>query len=316
MTSYPLSSVCARMIIKNTFDAKNSIMASFGNGRLGNQMCNFASQYALYKDFQILSYLGDFSYNILQNAFNLPRQKDKYAKSEFYHWKTQCVDPRILKWVYISNTELMYNRKSVVSQYKYSHYIKLPPYVCDIKGFIPYIKELRGNIFRFKPKDMEKADKIFQKLMTKISLKNVVLISIHIRMGDMENHLTTVFNISTPSRSYFTMAMQYMREKFGKDIVFVAFSDNISRAKPLLFTTDHNQHNIRFPVFDVTRRKPYVILRLLSLCKHSILTYSTFGLWGALLEMNQGETILPKEIKDPDIGNYVSNANIVDWHFI
>ena len=44
-----------------------------------------------------------------------------------------------LYWVHISNYDLMLRRNEVISPYKYSWKIKIEPYVCDVKGALPYI---------------------------------------------------------------------------------------------------------------------------------------------------------------------------------
>ena len=56
-------------------------------------------------------------------------------------------------------------------------------------------------------------------------------------------------------------------------------------------------------------------MALLSLADHSITTYGTFGMWGALLS-GRGETLLPNDMKDTDVGMAIKRANIPQWTFI
>ena len=56
-----------KLNIKSISDISN--VASFGNGRLGNQMCNFASQYSLFREFGMPSYLTEYSFDLLKNTF-------------------------------------------------------------------------------------------------------------------------------------------------------------------------------------------------------------------------------------------------------
>ena len=63
---------CKRMMVSKN-SSQSSVLANFGNGRLGNQMCNFASQYALHKEYEVLSYFSKSSLNILKDAFQLPK---------------------------------------------------------------------------------------------------------------------------------------------------------------------------------------------------------------------------------------------------
>ena len=51
---------------------------------------------------------------------------------------------------------------------------------------------------------------------------------------------------------------------------------------------------------------------LLSLADHSILTYGTYGMWGALLAKG-GETIMSKDFLRTDIGTQIAAANLTNW---
>ena len=56
-------------------------------------------------------------------------------------------------------------------------------------------------------------------------------------------------------------------------------------------------------------------MALLSLADHSIMSYGSFGMWGALLA-NGGETVLPKDIIKSDIGTAIKRAELPNWTFI
>ena len=210
--------------------------------------------------------------------------------------------------------QLMHNqkRKYIFDKLNLSHYIRLEAYVCDMKGFVPYLGELRTNMFRFKQNDMNHAKKILSKIkrMAEPQTKSV-FVSIHIRLEDMGKHLT-IFNVSLASSNYFMNSMRYMTDKYGSNVIFAVFSDDIVSSRRLLHASDGpNKFNIAFPSFGMdSSRTSSITLALLSLADHSILTYSTFGLWGALLRKSDGEMIMPKETKPTDLGVYASNANI------
>ena len=57
-------------------------------------------------------------------------------------------------------------------------------------------------------------------------------------------------------------------------------------------------------------------MALLSLADHSILSYGTFGQWGALLA-GRGEVVIAKEFFDTIPGGHIKNAisrhNITNW---
>ena len=60
-------------------------------------------------------------------------------------------------------------------------------------------------------------------------------------------------------------------------------------------------------------------MALLSLSDHSIISYGTFGMWGALLA-NRGETIMSQDFIKTDVGTKINEAmktyNMSNWTFI
>ena len=101
-----------------------------------------------------------------------------------------------------------------------------------------------------------------------------------------------------------------MQRTFGKFFIFFAFSDDTQKAKETLLTAANEKFTIIFAVFEEKNSSSSTFLALLSLSQGSILTYSIFGLWGALLRNTTSDIILPIEIANTDIGTYVSSANI------
>ena len=61
-------------------------------------------------------------------------------------------------------------------------------------------------------------------------------------------------------------------------------------------------------------------LALLSLSNHSILTYGTFSMWGALFSQsnnnNNGEVLMPQNYAFTDIGSRINMTNIPRWKFL
>ena len=65
---------------------QRSIVASFGDGRLGNQMANFASCYAIMKEYGMYHYINAMQLEILRKVFELPELLDA-DNAPYYLWK-------------------------------------------------------------------------------------------------------------------------------------------------------------------------------------------------------------------------------------
>ena len=297
----------ARKNINNLNDLKFSKVASFGNGRLGNQLCNFASQLTLFSEYGTPCYLSEYSLRLLQNTFIMKRLNDKKDKVPFSVVNEGNIDQ--LSWIHVSNYNLMYNRSEVLNQFKYSWFIKLDPYVCDIKGFFPHLEEIRKTYLQFQPKVKREAKRILQDLQ-RTRHKNTKYISIHIRMTDIEHHLKKLFGLSMTSKEYFTNAIMLARQKVESNVTFLVFSDDIEKASKLIFSEKTKDFDIEFPLVDGGSPTTRITLAILSLSEGSILTYSTFGLWGALLRKKQNNIFMPREIIETDIGKYVVNSDL------
>jgi len=55
-------------------------------------------------------------------------------------------------------------------------------------------------------------------------------------------------------------------------------------------------------------------LALLSLANHSIITYGTFGMWGALLA--GGDCLMPLSDKDFYVNKQIIRANLTGWEMM
>ena len=84
-TSYPETLNCKRMNLK-LHDQQRSIVASLGNGRLGNQMANFASCYAVMKEYGFYPYLNRMQLETLETVFVLPELVE-LDNASYYLWE-------------------------------------------------------------------------------------------------------------------------------------------------------------------------------------------------------------------------------------
>jgi hypothetical protein len=76
---------CKRMNL-HLADPQRSVVASLGNGRLGNQMGNFASCYAVMRDYRMYPYLNTMQLKLLENVFVLPELVES-DDAPYYMWE-------------------------------------------------------------------------------------------------------------------------------------------------------------------------------------------------------------------------------------
>ena len=71
---------------------QRSIVASLGNGRLGNQLSNFASCYAIWKKYGMYHHLNSMQLNLIENVFELPKFEEEDNNAPYYLWNAgKCI---------------------------------------------------------------------------------------------------------------------------------------------------------------------------------------------------------------------------------
>ena len=120
----------------------------------------------------------------------------------------------------VSEGELINDRQRL-QLLKYDKYVGLGPYINDVKGYSPYVEELKDSIFLFKKEDTKTATAIFQSIKNtyratkKLPLTtNITMVSIHVRLTDFAYHLRVLFNMTFVSNKFLTDAMGYYADKY------------------------------------------------------------------------------------------------------
>lgn len=121
-------------------------------------------------------------------------------------------------------------------------------------------------------------------------IKNTNAVSLHIRRCDYVTNEKTNQHHGVCSLSYYQEAIKELTKKIYNPHFFV-FSDNIIWAKQNL--------RIAFPITFVSQKNPdieYEELIMMSLCKHHIISNSSFSWWGAWLCKNKEKIVFaPKK---------------------
>ena len=124
-------------------------------------------------------------------------------------------------------------------------------------------------------------------------IKSHESVAIHVRRGDMLR-----FNSRYYITGYFKRAVKYIKDKI-QNPVFVFFcdpkSDEYCRKNLNIFFLNP-QDTIHFVNWN-TGEESYRDMQLMSLCKHNIITNSSFGWWGAYLNENPNKITISPEIE-------------------
>ncbi|XP_071130367.1 galactoside alpha-(1,2)-fucosyltransferase 1-like isoform X2 [Mytilus edulis] len=147
--------------------------------------------------------------------------------------------------------------------------IRLGQYLQSWKYFYDFRSQLKKQ-FTFRDHLLQEAkSKIVQtvKRFNRGSTRDVTLVGVHVRRGDMVNHKFG-YNIATPE--YLTKAVQYFQSKY-KNVVFIISSQDIPWTKANM----PNNTNVEY----LTSPKREIIVATLTLCNHTITTVGSFSWW-------------------------------------
>ncbi|XP_069495054.1 galactoside alpha-(1,2)-fucosyltransferase 2-like isoform X2 [Ambystoma mexicanum] len=234
-------------------------------GRLGNQMSEYATLFALAKMNGRQAYILPRMFNILAPLFkiNLPVLPDAVAKS--------------IKW---RNYPL---RLRMSDEYKHieGQYVKFTGYPVSYTYFF-HIKDEIHNEFMFHSAIREDAYGSLLKL--KGQRQNATYIGVHIRRGDYAAYMSRRWNGVIAGKGYVEKAIGYFRKKYPEP-VFVVVSNDMQWCKKNI---DASRGDVYFSG-DGIESSPERDFALLSHCNHSIMTLGTFGIWSSYLA--GGETI-------------------------
>lgn len=129
--------------------------------------------------------------------------------------------------------------------------------------------------FTFQDSIVEGKNKLLNTLLKKqnvTSRKNVTLIGVHVRRGDLVNHR---FGYNVASSDYLKKAVNYFLSKGLKNIVFIVCSNDIK------WTREHMPNGIRSEYS--TGNSAEFDMALLGSCDHMLSTVGTFSWWAGWL---------------------------------
>ncbi|XP_063443152.1 galactoside alpha-(1,2)-fucosyltransferase 1-like [Mytilus trossulus] len=124
--------------------------------------------------------------------------------------------------------------------------------------------------FTFRDRIRQEAENNINQIIKRLdirSARNITLVGVHIRRGDMVNH-GLGFNVATSQ--YLTKAMHYFNSKY-QNVKFIISSLDVPWTKANI----PNNTNIIYTSYP----KREIVVATLALCNHTITTVGSFGWW-------------------------------------
>lgn len=278
-------------------------------GGLGNQMFQYAFQLAMTNKYQNTQVLSDLSH------YRLIGEHNGFELDKVFQLKMPCASSREIRKIspyYVSGSifdKLPSKVQKIVAQnlqyrykewnlkrkedvyYKQEYHSSWEPEVFqlveekdwyldglwqDFRYYADCEKQIR-EAFQFcnEERYSEEDRRILSEIM------NTASVGIHVRRGDFVN---SKFDICT--EDYYREAIRLMREKVGQDIRFYFFSDDTQFVEERFAFVD-NKEILSHPV-----ENSIVDMEMLSLCRHKIISNSTFAFWAAWLGQQKDEYVI------------------------
>jgi len=154
------------------------------------------------------------------------------------------------------------------------------------------IEEIIRNEFKFKSDPSEEDIKIIR------MINDCESVAIHFRRGEFVENSQNKLSYGFIDDYYYNKCVSYIAS-IVKNPVFFVFSDDMEWAKKNFipsYSTFYVDHNYDAVDYRADSGTDFQDMRLMSQCKHNIISNSTFSWWGAWLNQNPGKTVCaPKE---------------------
>ncbi|XP_018335838.1 galactoside 2-alpha-L-fucosyltransferase 2-like [Agrilus planipennis] len=237
------------------------IVTTMQGGRLGNQMWEYASVWAVARRTGLEPYVPRCIRVRLDQVFE---SLSVPTLEEIAH----C--PVDMTFFVNSLDAWNFTRQSII----------LPRYSLQPDIVLSWVQDIISE-FTFKKKLFNKSQQILQRAAKNIS--HPVFVGVHVRRTDYIGYLWRKHTVQPASFKFYYAAMKYYNQKY-KNVVFIVVSDEpawcikfFGKLKNVYITSRSIPNS------------PSLDLAILSSCNHSIIDYGTFGTWGAILA--GGETI-------------------------
>ncbi|XP_014650653.1 PREDICTED: galactoside 2-alpha-L-fucosyltransferase 2-like [Ceratotherium simum simum] len=244
-------------------------------GRLGNQMGEYATLYALAKVNGRPAFIPAQMHSMLAPIFRITLPVLHGSTASKIPWRNYHLND----WM----------------EEEYRHipgeYVRLTGYPCSWT----FYHHLRDEILReFTLHDhvRQEAQKFLQALQAKWAWQ-ATFVGVHVRRGDYVHVMPRVWKGVLADRGYLRQALDWFRARY-RSPVFVVTSDDMAWCRQNI------NSSLRDVVFAGSGRQgsPAKDFALLTQCNHTIITVGTFGIWAAYLA--GGDTVYLANFTLPD----------------
>lgn len=239
------------------------IVTIMQGGRLGNQMWEYASVWALARRTGLEPYVPKCLKMKLDQVFETLTVP---TFDEIAHCPVDL--SRFVK----SLDSWNYTNQSIV----------LPRFSIQPDLVLMWVQDIIQE-FTLRKRLIDKSQRVLRHINRK--LKSNIFIGVHIRRSDYIGYLWRKYSVRPADDGFYFRAMSYFERKHNDNIVaFVIVSDD-----PKWCIEKFSRKNNVYVVNKNGLNSPAQDLAILASCNHSIFDYGTFGVWGAILA--GGETI-------------------------
>ena len=219
-------------------------------------MSSFASTFALSRKLHLKQMLTHRSHNKLTKYFRLPESEVLES-----HYCYPCTDLLFLP---------------VESAAGHSGQVLVMPAYPNMVGMYKQYLDTLRTVFKLREEYQDRAQAFLDQVKIKSKFSNPTFVSIHNRRGDYQFAIKT-YGGKIVGRKYFELALEIFRKNI-ENVVFVVVSDDIKWAKKNIVGDD-----IFYSADDDSEEAVGTDLAIMANCNHTIMTYGTFGMWGAVL---------------------------------
>lgn len=236
-------------------------------GQLGNQMFQIAAGYSLALDNHANFFVPGF-YEI--------RDWNTQTNYKYVFSKINPFLPEQSEQFHYKEKDFTYSPIPYHPNMSISGYFQSEKYFAHNKNEIIKLFEPQPDVVKYLKKKYKKI------------LHHPNSVSIHVRT--YHGLSSTVFPLN--GKEYVEKALSL----FSEDALFVVFSDHIEWCK-------QNLSGLRTKILFIEEEPYYIDFYLMSMCKHNIISNSSFSWWAAYLNRNPNKVVIaPKKWFQPEIG--------------